>query len=143
MDAISTFLIGSTGQRRGAALPPSSLAGPGNPHRLPPKVLSLEGSWPGGSEKPLACLLERFAFQLRDREGTSVSHRSCCLPLSHSAPGNADAELASQGRAGAGLLGNDPSLLRPSPRAARAPGSTSQPPAAAAAEAGLPLGGRR
>lgn len=92
MDAISTVWSGSTGRRRGVALPSSSLTGPGIPPRPPPKVFRLEGS-----EKPLGCLLERFCFQLRDREGTSVSHRSCCVPLSHSAPGGADVELASPG----------------------------------------------
>lgn len=143
MDAISTFWSDSTGPRRGVALPPSSLTGPGTRHRLSPQVLRVEGSQPSGSQKPLACLLGKFHFKLQEREGTSVSHRSCGVPLSHSAPGGADVELASLGPAGARLPGSDPSLVRPSPRAGRAPATACQPPAEAAAEAELPLGGRR
>lgn len=130
MDAISTFWSGSTGRRRSVALPPSSLTGPGIPHRPLPKVLRLEGSRPGGSEKPLACacLLGRFDFQLQVREGTSVSPRSCCVPLSHSAGGEADVELASPDRAGAARERAQPGATVPSGRASSrqrlpAPGS--------------------
>lgn len=123
------FWSGSTGRRRGVAFPPSSLTGPGIPHRPPRKVSRLEGSRPGGSEKPLACLLRRFGFQLRDREGLSVYPPVLLRSPEPQCRGSADAELASPGRAGPGVPGREPRLVRPSPRGGRAPAAASQPPA--------------
>lgn len=130
MDAISTFWSGSPGRRRGVALPSSSLTGPSIPPRPPPEVFKLEGSRPGGSEKPLGCLLERFGFQPRDRDGTSVSHRSCRVPLSHSAPGGADVELASPGPGWRRAPRERPQPVPSVPSGRASAATASQPPAA-------------